>query len=256
MKKFPKNRQDSAGLPWQGRTFKETPYKNDSGQIFPELEKSLQNLQQNKGKEADVIAALANTRVLIPLLTDLGEDKNFNKKSELSLVTVAAADGRNAIPIFSDIKNVPFWSKKARPIPIEITKVALAAVKENTDLLVLDPATPHAFVVRRPAVWALAQQKIWTPSYENMFVQQKIKQLAAQEKTVISTDIKAGKGITTNSLGGGGIGPELQVKLVMVKGLTKTELQTIVQKIQNYWLEDNTISTNVDSFQIQVVSEK
>ena len=84
----------------------------------------------------------------------------------MALVTLKAADGRTAMPAFTSAAALaslapggPAGGRLRRP------GRALRRRRKGAELLVLDPGSEVTFVVRRPAVWALAQQHAWVPSY-------------------------------------------------------------------------------------------
>ncbi len=123
------------------------------------------------GDEAAVVASLATARVFVPILATLAEegdgvaDLHADKQADMALVTLKAPDGRTAMPVFTSAASLAAWHPEARPVAVYAARAALSAVAEGAELLVLDPGSPITFVVRRPAVWALAQQRDWTPSY-------------------------------------------------------------------------------------------
>ena len=49
------------------------------------------------------------------------------------------------------------WDAAARPVPADGVRTAVAASADDTDLIVIDPGSDTEFVIRRPAVWAIAQ---------------------------------------------------------------------------------------------------
>ena len=57
------------------------------------------------------------------------------------------------------------WDAAARPVPADGVRTALAAADDDTDLIVIDPGSETEFVLRRPAVWAIAQGIPWEPSF-------------------------------------------------------------------------------------------
>ena len=77
----------------------------------------------------------------------------------MALVTLKAPDGRTAMPVFTSAAALTAWHPEARPVAVYAARAALSAVAEGAELLVLDPGSEFTFVVRRPAVWALAQQR-------------------------------------------------------------------------------------------------
>ncbi|WP_169165783.1 SseB family protein [Cellulomonas taurus] len=122
---------------------------------------------------ADVIAALAGTRVLVPVLAEAeatetvevhGHAHTVDRQASAGIVALQAPDGRTALPVFSSVAAMTAWRADARPVPTEIARAALSAVEEGWELLVLDPGGPVTVLVPRPAVWALAQQIDWSPA--------------------------------------------------------------------------------------------
>ena len=80
-----------------------------------------------------------------------------DKTQELSIVTVAAPDGRRVLPVFTSVAAMSRWDAAARPVPADGVRTAVAASADDTDLIVIDPGSETEFVLRRPAVWAIAQ---------------------------------------------------------------------------------------------------
>src|SRR5690554_6725434 len=167
---------DSAGQPWAGRSFGETAFADDDGSAPQQLVAALQRFRDGLADEAAVVDALRTVRLLIPLVAKLGESGvndhglTVDKSAELSIVTVAGPDGRNVLPVFSSVDAMSRWNAQARPVPADGVRVALAAADEGTDLVVLDPTSETEFVIRRPAVWAVAQSLPWAPSHSDPIV--------------------------------------------------------------------------------------
>ena len=61
------------------------------------------------------------------------------------------------LPVFTSVEAMTRWDAAARPVPADGVRTALAAADDDTDLIVIDPGSPTEFVLRRPAVWAIAQ---------------------------------------------------------------------------------------------------
>ena len=141
------NTADSAGLPWEGRSFESNPHAADDGSADPALLDALLRFRAGEGSQAEVVDAFRSARVLIPLIAEKGEEGvapsglAVDKTQELSIVTVAAPDGRKVQPVFSSVTAMQAWDATARPIPVEAVRAALAASSEDTDLIVLDPTS-------------------------------------------------------------------------------------------------------------------
>jgi hypothetical protein len=122
---------------------------------------------------------------------------------------------------------------------------------------VLDPGSDLTFVVRRPALWALAQQRTWLPSYLDGEVAGAIEQAAAGFPAVRNVGLQPGAGIasTTRSgetLPGGGTGPELQVVLYLEDGLDAAAVQDVVAGLQGAWSRNVLFGERVDSIEIKL----
>jgi hypothetical protein len=243
---------DSAGVPWEGRRFEENPHASDDGSADPALLAALLRFRTGEGSQAEVVDALRSARVLIPLIAEKGEEGvapsglTVDKTQELSIVTVAAPDGRRVQPVFSSVAAMAQWDATARPIPVDALRAALAASADDTDLMVLDPTAETEFVVRRPAVWAIAQQIPWEPSFLSPEVFAALQESVATELTVIDVSVAAGD--PTARLRG----PELIVSLELMDGLEREALDAVLARLAQRWAADDRIAVLVDSLTVKL----
>jgi hypothetical protein len=206
--------------------------------------------------EADVVAALREARLLIPLVAALGESGTnehgvtIDKSQELSIVTVAGPDGRTVMPVFSSVATMSAWNPKARPVPADAVRVAIAAASEQTDVVILDPTTPTEFAIRRPALWAIAQGQPWKPSYLDEDVLGAFIAAAEPENSVVAVQLAPGDPDARL------IGAELLVHLSLIPGLDRVALAQLMERLQQRWSEDTLIATRVDSLRVQLVATK
>ncbi|MBF0816764.1 SseB family protein [Microbacterium paludicola] len=245
---------DSAGVPWEGRHFESNPHSGDDGSADPALLAALTAFREGTGDQVAVIDALRHARVLIPLVAEKGDEGAgphglvVDKTQELSIVTVAAPDGRKVLPVFSSVGALARWDAKARPIPVEAVRAALAASAEQTDLMVLDPTSDTEFVVRRPAVWAIAQGEPWSPSFADPDVFLGLQQSIAGELAVL--DLTVEQGDPTARLRG----PELVVRLTLMSGLDRSELDAVLARLARRWSADDRVATLVDSLSVKLTA--
>lgn len=243
---------DSAGVPWKGRSFEANPHSSDDGSADPALLAALHRFRAGEGSQAEVVEAFRGARVLIPLIAEKGEEGvapsglTVDKTQELSIVTVAAPDGRRVQPVFSSVDAMRTWDPAARPIPVEAVRAALAASAEDADLIVLDPTSDTEFVIRRPAVWALAQGQAWEPSFLSPEVFAALQQSVAHELAVI--DVSVAPGDPDARLRG----PELVVVLELVDGLEREVLDAVLQRLAQRWASDDRIAVLVDSLTVKL----
>jgi hypothetical protein len=245
---------DSAGTPWAGRQFEPNTSADDDGSAPERLIEALRRFATRELGEAEVVDALRESRLLIPLIAHLGEAGHnehgqlVDKTQELSIITVSGPDGRNVLPVFTSVDAMSHWNAKARPVPASAVRVALAAASEETDLVVLDPTSETEFIIRRPALWAIAQSKPWTPSFADEEVLDAFADAAAGESSVRSVALASGDPESRLA------GPELVVQLALVDGLSKPELDAVIGRMQAKWVESEIISLRVDSMRVQLVS--
>lgn len=254
-----RNLTDSAGQPWAGRSFSDNPHSDDTGEADPHLAAALDTFRNSDAGQADVVEAFRHARLLIPLLAELGEEgpdsdnaadagKRVDKSQELSIVTVAGPDGRSVLPVFSSVTAMGAWDQQARPVPATGIRVALAAASEQTDLVVLDPGSPTEFVVRRPALWAIAQQQAWLPAAESAAVADEFARTVAGETAVRSITLLPGDPTATLA------GPEIIVRLALQPGLDATQLRDLLARLTEQWSESDLIAQHVDSLEVSLTT--
>ena len=246
---------DSAGVPWEGRSFDANPFANDDGSASPELIQALAEFHANPADPRAVFAAFAKSRLLIPLLADLGESgegahgQTVDKSVDLSIVTVQTPDGQTGLPVFSSVAAMAVWNKTARPVPADAVRVALAAASEGNTRIILDPGSETEFVFRRPAIKSMAMQQEWTPSFLNEAVGQAFAApLQESEPNVLAIYLEAGDPMSILD------GAELQISLKLVSGLSQDEVQALVSRLADAWAENELIAESVDSMQLRLIA--
>jgi hypothetical protein len=247
------HRHDSAGVPWEGRSFEPNPHAGDDGSADPALLAALTAPRSDVGAQVAVIDAYRSARLLIPLLAERGDEGigahglAVDKTQELSIVTVAAPDGRRVLPVFSSVPAMQRWDPVARPVPAEGVRTALAASGEDTDLIVIDPGSETEFVIRRPAVWAIAQGQRWEPSPTSPEVFTALHQSVGGELAVLDLSVEAGDPSARLR------GPELIVRLELIEGLEQGELDAVLSRLARRWAADDRIAVLVDSLTVKLV---
>jgi len=245
---------DSAGVPWEGRSFHQNPLAGDDGSAPPLLLAALRGFRAGELGEAEVLDAARDVRLLVPLIAVRGDEgvgahgQLVDKTQELSIVTVAGPDGRTVLPAFTSVEALAHWNPEARPIPIDSRRVALAAASEQTDLVVLDPTSDTEFTLRRPAVKALAVGEPWRPAYADPEV------LAAVEASTRGDDRIRGVRLLSGDPHARLAGPEIIVELALVPGLDQDAVDAVVRRVGEAWSVDDLIAERVDSIAISLVA--
>lgn len=229
---------DSAGTTWTGRDLSGTgiegsanplhAFDTDDGLEDEAWTKISQDLLDGNADEKDVFNVLQNIRVFAAVVPTVAETtletrvdqhgKEFtvesDKEADVALISLKAADGRGALPVFTSIPKLTAWHKDARPVAAWMPRACLSAVDEGNELVVIDPGAHLTYVVRRPEVYALAQQKAWTPSYEDVEIAQALSELTDLVPGLGQLAMAPGRGVGTQTedgsvIAGGGAGPEL-----------------------------------------------
>jgi hypothetical protein len=245
---------DSAGVPWEGRSFSHNSGSDDDGSAPEKLVEALRRFRSRELGEAEVVTALRDSRLLIPLVAVLGDTGHndhghlVDKSQELSIVTVAGPDGRTVMPVFTSVTAMAAWNPRARPVPADAVRVALAAASEGTELVVLDPTSPTEFVLRRPALWSIAQGLPWRPCYLDEEVLDAFLQSAEPEHAVVAVQL------SPNDPDARLAGAELLVHLSLVAGLDRGDLTKLLERLGKNWAENEIIAARVDSIRVQLAA--
>jgi len=243
---------DSAGVPWEGRSFSHAASSNDDGSAPPKLLEALKRFRSHELGEAEVVDEVRESRLLIPLVARLGDSETsmaghlVDKTQELSIVTVTAPDGRSVVPAFTSVAAMGRWNPDARPIPADGPRVALAAASEGTDLVVIDATSETEFAIRRPALWAMAQSEPWQPSYLDEEVLAEFMAAADGEDAIVAIQLAPGDPDARL------MGPELLVQLSLVDGLDERALAELLGRAQERWSSSELIALRVDSMTVKL----
>jgi SseB protein N-terminal domain len=243
---------DSAGVPWAGRAFDSSSASDDDGSAPPKLLEALKRFRSRELGEAEVVDEVRASRLLIPLVARLGEadvsptGHLVDKSQELSIVTVNGPDGRSVLPAFTSVAAMSRWNPAARPIPADGGRVALAAASEGTDLVVLDPTSETEFAIRRPALWAMAKDEGWLPSYLDEGVLAEFMSAADGEDAIMAIQLAPGDPDARLA------GPELLVQLSLADGLDDGALSALLARAQERWSASELIAARVDSMLVRL----
>ncbi|MCS5733169.1 SseB family protein [Herbiconiux daphne] len=245
---------DSAGQPWKGRHFESHGSESDDGSAPEQLTTAIERFRAGEATQADVVDALRGVRLLVPLVAHAGDEGvtdaglRVDKTQELSLVTLNGPDGRRVLPAFTSVEALGVWNPKARPIPVAARRAALAAAAEHTEIIVLDPASPTEFVLRRPAVWALAQDIPWQPSFGDPEV------LDAFERSIVHEASVAGVRLVPGDPAALLRGNEVVAVLALEPGLDQAALDALLGRIQRSWAQNPVIAERVDSISVRLAA--
>jgi hypothetical protein len=232
-------------------------FAGDDGSADAELVRLLDGFRTGTTPLRDVVARLAATRVLVPVLAEVeqtatvehaGSALEVDKEASAGVVALEAPDGRRALPVFSSVAAMQAWRRDARPVPVEATRAALSAVAEKWALLVLDPAGPVTVLVPRPAVWALAQGQTWRPALVptadgltvDADVARAIADAAAPVQHVVRAHAEPGRTA------------EVAVVLALDPGLDRAGLDTVLGQVNARLAAAKVVADRVDSLELRI----
>ena len=215
---------DSAGVPWEGRSFEPNSFAQDNGETPDRL---VPVLADSPVEKSALVEALAGSRLLIPLVAELGEGElgpnglMVEKSADLAIVAVSTPDGQTAIPAFTSVSELSSWNSEARPVPAASEKVCLAAAAEGHTRVILNPAG-SAIALRRPQLAAIAQGLSWEPPHKSARVRELV--LLATKKHLMISSVDLFDGDPASKLAAA----ELTIQLGFKPGLQQEQLKEIL----------------------------
>ncbi|MFD1721530.1 SseB family protein [Amnibacterium endophyticum] len=248
-------RGDSAGRPWEGRSFGPTgAFAADDGATPPGFQRARDAFRSGEVGLTAVVDSLRGARLLVPLVAAAGEvgregGRVVDKSQELALVTVAGPDGRAVLPAFSSTAAMAAWNPSARPVPAPARQVALGAASDGTELVIVDPASPERVGLRRSALEALARDLPWTPPFEDPEVGRAIRAAVDGEPAVTTARVAAGDPRASLD------GAEVAVLVVLHETLDQAAAGALVSRLQQRWAADPVVRARVDSMAVRLAAE-
>ena len=246
---------DSAGVPWAGRHFDVNAHADDDGSADENLLATIADFRVGLGSAEAVVAAVAQARLLVPLVAKLGESgegahgQTVDKSAELAIVAVRTPDGEVGMPVFTSVDAMRVWNTDARPVPAEALRVAAAAAQEGATRIILDPGSESFFVLRRPAIWSIGRGTSWEHPSKNLELKAAIKAGIDVEPRVLNWGLRDGDPEAILA------GAELQVILMVSPDLPEEEHQAVTARIAEEWSGMPIISDLVDSIGVSFTAE-
>lgn len=246
----PSGPSDSHGVPWAGRRLGAQPFAGDTGAADPALAATLADHAEGRVGEADVVAALVIARVLVPVVAAVADGHpppaeapppRADAGAQMSVPLLAGPDGSRALPAFTAVDTLAAWDAAARPVPVEACRAALAAVDEGCQVMVIDPGERWEFVVRRPALWALAQGRSWVPPAADPEIVDAVRAAVAGLEEVRSVRLDPGRGA------------ELVVVLGLVQDLDAGRLHALLARVGERLRGLSLVAERAESVQLRPV---
>jgi hypothetical protein len=160
------------------RTIGPTGFEDDDGSADAVLTEALGAHHRGEIDRYALYPVLAGKRVLAPVVAILTESDTVeegagaglrrDKDSEMALVTLLAADGAKAVPVFTSTDKLGVWGAtsgfpNARPVPVPLERAAAAAIQEEADVLLVDLGSEEQFELTGAALRAFADGRVPLP---------------------------------------------------------------------------------------------
>ncbi len=159
--------QRNEDRPFAGVSVPSPDFAGDDGREDPALAEALARYDLDPTTEADVVAALRGTRLMVPLVAVLDEAEEGagglqrEKSSHMASVSLVSADGRRGLLAFTSVASMAAWDPKARGIPTAVATVVSAALQEEADAVLLDLGGPVRFAVQGQHLVTAARDRSW-----------------------------------------------------------------------------------------------
>ncbi|WP_175407991.1 SseB family protein [Streptomyces sp. TRM64462] len=180
-------------------------FSDDDGSCDPRLSAALAAWAEDRTAEPQVLEALKDARLLVPVVAVLGEVEEDieggreasnkggggrrvgglrrEKTSDMAVPTLTAGD-RRALPAFTSTDSLARWDPAARPVAVPLHQALQAVAHEKADTLVLDMAGPVPYALTGRALLAVAEGRTSTHPLDDPAVTDAVRALAAAEPAV------------------------------------------------------------------------
>lgn len=166
-------------------------FSDDDGSADPRLSAALAAWAEDRSHEPEVLAALKDARLLVPVVAVLGEVETDpetglkrEKTSDMAVPTLRAGD-RRALPAFTSTASLALWDPAARPVAVPLHQALAAAAHEKADTVVLDLAGPVTYQLTGSALLALAEGRTHAGPLADPAVREAVRAAVAAEEGVL-----------------------------------------------------------------------
>jgi hypothetical protein len=216
-----------------GRNIPQPRYAHDDGSADPRVAAALYAYAQGRAGEHEVLMALADARLLIPVVAVMGETVltetvlteegdpepdglRREKHSDMALPTLIGQDGRRGVLGFTSADTLRRWRPDARPVAVHARDACRAVLDENAHALVVDVAGPVQFAVEGNRLYTFAEGRPIPRPFEDPELLAAIEAAFATESEV--TGVRVGPGASA----------ELSVRFSLAAGADE---RTTVQRV-------------------------
>ncbi len=176
-------------------------FRDDRGSADDGVTSALAAFAAGTGTEQAALMALAEARLLVPVVAvladELGDEASGavppvggEKASDMAMPAIVGRDGRRALPAFTCLEALHRWQPDARPVPVAASGVWQSAVQEST-AVIIDIAGPVPVAVEGARLAALASAGAIPALHEDPDVWQLAAVAAAQVAPGIRVKLSA-----------------------------------------------------------------
>ncbi|MFI5620131.1 SseB family protein [Streptomyces sp. NPDC051567] len=181
-------------------------FSDDDGSADPRLSQALAAWAADRSREPQVLAALRDARLLVPVVAVLGEAETDpltglrrEKSSDMAVPTLRAGD-RRALPAFTSTASLALWDPSARPVAVPLHQALAALAHEKADTLVLDLAGPVTYQLTGSALLALAEGRTDAGPLADPAVREAVRAAVSAEPAVLAAHLGPGGADTDGTL--------------------------------------------------------
>lgn len=173
-------------------------FSDDDGTADPRLSAALAAWAADRAAEPQLLAALKDARLLVPVVAVLGEVETDpdtglkrEKTSDMAVPTLTAGD-RRALPAFTSIASLALWDPAARPVAVPLHQALAAAAHEKADTIVLDLVSPVPYQLTGSALLALAEGRTDADPLADPAVREAVRAAVSAEPAVLRAHLVPG----------------------------------------------------------------
>ncbi|MEV0092933.1 SseB family protein [Streptomyces sp. NPDC050738] len=173
-------------------------FSDDDGTADTRLASALAAWSADRTAEPQLLAALREARLLVPVVAVLGEVETGEdglrreKTSDMAVPTLQAGD-RRALPAFTSIESLARWDPEARPVAVPLHQALQAAAHEKADTVVIDLAGPVAYELKGAALRALAEGRTSADPLDDPAVTEAVRSVVESQLSVMRAHLGPGQ---------------------------------------------------------------
>ncbi len=184
-----------------GLTVAEPKFPGDDGAADPAVLTALTAYAAGRGSEHAALTALAQSRLLVPVVAVLAEadEQGAEKATEMALPTLVAQDGSRAVLAFTSLDALKRWRGDARPVPVPAASAWLAGIQDA------DAVGPVTLAVDGARLAALAAGRPVPLPHQDPEVLAALQEALVREPLIVAASLTTpDQRVTTTGAGGPG----------------------------------------------------